>query len=552
MFLCQKIFSRIFVTKIAFILLWSLPVFADDNWTTPYSGVRHLSRTTNYDYSGDFQYKAHILIIDLTNPAVSLHATPADQPGGTVSDFAERNQLEVAWNTNFFSNSTTSCGTMMGAGSQWTSVYNECQSSLGVGAENEVDIFVQTDPFASPPHSWMQEVITGLPGPIVVDGQPAFSYGCGNSCAYHPRTGIGYNQSRTELIVVIVDGRSEQSVGAGLDDLGNLLVEFGAWTAINLDGGGSTALFINSEGGVVNHPSDGSERNVCCHMGLNIQPDRQWYSAQLVEQSPDPVLEEGERSQLTATFRNLGRKSWHPAGDFPVRLGTWNDSDRSSIFAIENWIAPNRPASFDRNILPGETGQIIFAVQSSDSGIFTESFSLVAENARWMSEGAVTWTLTVTELIVEPEPELEPDNDETEESIEVSPEVSEDDISPDIDEVADPDSVDLVDDPQDINPDTGTVADPDSVDLIDDPPIDSDLVTHPDEAEDVNHMDEPESVSDAFDSSISDPEPEEEAPKGRVQIKSGCQIGPLLYSDFVSFFMIIGLGLLCLITKKRR
>jgi exopolysaccharide biosynthesis protein len=61
---------------------------------------------------------------------------------------------------------------------------------------------------------------------------------------------------------VTIDGRQPQhSVGINLNELAELLLELGATDAMNLDGGGSTTMFVN--GKVVNKPSDKEgERNV--------------------------------------------------------------------------------------------------------------------------------------------------------------------------------------------------------------------------------------------------------------------------------------------------
>ena len=46
------------------------------------------------------------------------------------------------------------------------------------------------------------------------------------------------------------------------------MIELGADRAINLDGGNSTTMFIAREGGVVNHPSRGWERETVTHIGV--------------------------------------------------------------------------------------------------------------------------------------------------------------------------------------------------------------------------------------------------------------------------------------------
>lgn len=69
----------------------------------------------------------------------------------------------------------------------------------------------------------------------------------------HPRTAVAKLRDG-KFLMITVDGRSEQSAGTDLYDLAAYLLELGATDAMNLDGGGSTTMFL--DGKVVNHPSD--------------------------------------------------------------------------------------------------------------------------------------------------------------------------------------------------------------------------------------------------------------------------------------------------------
>ena len=69
----------------------------------------------------------------------------------------------------------------------------------------------------------------------------------------HPRTAVAKLKDG-KFLMITVDGRSESSGGIGLYDLANVMLEFGAVDAMNLDGGGSTTMYL--DGKVVNHPSD--------------------------------------------------------------------------------------------------------------------------------------------------------------------------------------------------------------------------------------------------------------------------------------------------------
>ena len=67
----------------------------------------------------------------------------------------------------------------------------------------------------------------------------------------NPRTAIGYTADNN-LVLVAVDGREGSSIGMTLNELASFMQSIGCVGAINLDGGGSTVMYVN--GSVVNHP----------------------------------------------------------------------------------------------------------------------------------------------------------------------------------------------------------------------------------------------------------------------------------------------------------
>jgi len=80
------------------------------------------------------------------------------------------------------------------------------------------------------------------------------------SSQLEPRTAIG-QVGPLHYVVLVVDGRQPgYSNGVSLSGLQQLLLETGAQTAFNLDGGGSTTLVFHGE--VINKPSAGKERSV--------------------------------------------------------------------------------------------------------------------------------------------------------------------------------------------------------------------------------------------------------------------------------------------------
>lgn len=77
----------------------------------------------------------------------------------------------------------------------------------------------------------------------------------------NPRTAIGHNATGDKLVMLVVDGRTNTSKGVVSKVLADMMRETGCTEAMNFDGGGSSALYIQAHG-VVNSPSDGNERAV--------------------------------------------------------------------------------------------------------------------------------------------------------------------------------------------------------------------------------------------------------------------------------------------------
>lgn len=83
----------------------------------------------------------------------------------------------------------------------------------------------------------------------------------------NPRTAMGLTQDRKTFILAVVDGRSATSAGMYGTELAELMEELGAWQAFNIDGGGSTEMWLKGKG-TINDPSDGSSRAVANHWGI--------------------------------------------------------------------------------------------------------------------------------------------------------------------------------------------------------------------------------------------------------------------------------------------
>ena len=74
----------------------------------------------------------------------------------------------------------------------------------------------------------------------------------------HPRTGFGVSQTRDTTLMIVIDGRGV-STGCTTKVMAEILQHYGAYNAVNWDGGGSSCLYVRPMG-QMNNGSDGYER----------------------------------------------------------------------------------------------------------------------------------------------------------------------------------------------------------------------------------------------------------------------------------------------------
>ncbi len=102
---------------------------------------------------------------------------------------------------------------------------------------------------------WLKEPDVMLNGPLLLfDGQEEKLDSGSFNVTRHPRTVVGVTKKRN-VIMLVVDGRSANSAGMNLFELTKIMRWLGCVSAINFDGGGSSALWVKDRG-IINYPSD--------------------------------------------------------------------------------------------------------------------------------------------------------------------------------------------------------------------------------------------------------------------------------------------------------
>lgn len=146
-------------------------------------------------------------------------------------------------------------------------------SKLALFNVGEKVIFNENYNFAFRDSKSIAEVLTGTSagGEILRNGK-VISQGLTISPNIrNPRSAIGVNKDKNKVIMIAVDGRRE-SVGANHAEMAEILLEYGAYDAIHLDGGGSTTFVLREEGErdvkIVNNVSEKSPRLVPNAIGI--------------------------------------------------------------------------------------------------------------------------------------------------------------------------------------------------------------------------------------------------------------------------------------------
>ena len=253
-------------------------------WSPLFQGI---SQTTPAK-DGPVPPAVYAVRVDLTAPDIGFHTTPQSGSLNTISEttsqFLERSGAQVAINANFFApccdafpedktviGLAVSNGTVVAPPSGTSGQSN---AALLISQGNQAAITTTTADMS------LASVFNAVAGSaiIVQNGQNigAGSPNEGDPANPNPRTDVGLSQDGRFLYLVTVDGRQPgYSVGTTIPETADLLIALGAYTAMNLDGGGSTVLVqSDGNGGAmdINRPSGGTERYDADSLGVFALP----------------------------------------------------------------------------------------------------------------------------------------------------------------------------------------------------------------------------------------------------------------------------------------
>lgn len=258
--------------------------------TEPYPGVRLLERHTTGP-----SWRIYAAFVSLCTDGVRIDARSSQAARITAAAWGSAMGAALAVNGDFYRTDRTTptvYGDAVGVGMRWPTArtglaaefagewyYRNygwiafgddwvevnhskwAKNNLALGTGWHVDQMTTEIPVGT------RALVSGFPE-LVVEGVALDSFpDRGDTAARHPRTAMGLTEDRQTFILVVVDGRSTQSVGMTGGELAALMHELGAYTAFNLDGGGSSQMWLSGHG-TINTPSDGAPRQVANHWGV--------------------------------------------------------------------------------------------------------------------------------------------------------------------------------------------------------------------------------------------------------------------------------------------
>ncbi len=271
---------------------------AADTVTAPFPGVGitriHRSLTSPKVVN------VEILVLDLNDPRIELFVTPrdptfrADYGLARTTTFVSQWGLDGATNANFWSGGLGSEGdarTVIGLALSdgWTvhlptPAPTPPDPALIVREDGSAMCgYVRSFNSSTYPRDRQGVSSVGYDGATQLTGTLLVTNGVNTGLTTtprpttsDPRTVAGVSQDGRTLVLAAIDGRTTCSAGMTAVEAADLLLEFGVWNGINLDGGGSTTMVLRYPGqppGVINCTTDPNyERPVANHIGFRVIP----------------------------------------------------------------------------------------------------------------------------------------------------------------------------------------------------------------------------------------------------------------------------------------
>ena len=203
-------------------------------------------------------YSGYLAIIYDPSRIKTVYTKKLGTSGQYLKQMAKDNDALIAINgggfedPNFNSNGSDPLGITFSGGKLITSkTWNGSGGLIGFTEDNKLVLGKMTVKQAQ--EMKVRDGVTFGPF-LIINGKKSTILGNGG-WGTAPRTAIGQRKDGIVLFLVI-DGRTVTKPGANMNDLIEIMENYGAYNAANLDGGTSSAMVVN--GDIINDPIDSS------------------------------------------------------------------------------------------------------------------------------------------------------------------------------------------------------------------------------------------------------------------------------------------------------
>lgn len=199
-------------------------------------------------------YKGYLVAVYDPSKVTIAHTKYLGSQGQLITELAEENDAVVAINGGGFydpdrvSQGGIPIGLTVSDG-EIIYNYNDTKKSNLIGLTYDNKLILGSMSASDIEKNNIRDAIQFGPF-LIVNGEKSKIYGNGG-WGYGPRTAIGQRKDGI-ILMLVIDGRRTNSVGASIKDIQDIMSNYGAYNAANLDGGSSTTLVVNNK--VMNNP----------------------------------------------------------------------------------------------------------------------------------------------------------------------------------------------------------------------------------------------------------------------------------------------------------
>jgi uncharacterized protein YigE (DUF2233 family) len=268
----------------------------------------------------------HVVTIDLDNPYIRFEMVMADDVNSVNTDRRERiedmvsrppyqeQEVVVAINADYFGHNhgpeglTVKNGRRLDIGEGWGENPNALwRSSLAISRLNRVSLGRKSSQELTALRAYRERFFNAIGGgPLILNygvvipnvvACPLERFPLG-ACRRTIQTAAGLSEDGRWLYLAVGEGRDIEGFAA-------LLRDYGAFTAVKLDGGGSSQLWYD---GQMRHDT---ERAIGNALFVLYSPVPR-HDARVAGPSHFPVVEPGERVEINFEIQNTGFLDWEP------------------------------------------------------------------------------------------------------------------------------------------------------------------------------------------------------------------------------------------------